>query len=302
MESKYSHLVKLNTSLLDSMEAKAAESLKSVPRVEGDFERNGILYCGKCRTPKRELIPFNGKQLLWATECRCVQQEMERQKREEEEKQRRLERLNRVKELKQNSLLDPKFSNATFKVFEENSYNSKNLQTAKRYCEKFVQLLAKNQGLLFYGDNGTGKSFTAACIANDIIERYQYSVIITTTANIADSSFAKSTEKYEWFMQLSREADLLVIDDFGAERNTEFVMERIFDFVDSRYKAAKPVIITTNLSLTEMINETDRRKKRIYDRIFEMCYPMEFKGPSWRQKISGKRINEINDLLGDNDG
>ena len=291
-----------NKSTIELFKRLAQESLEKCPRVEGDFERNGILYCGKCKMPKREILNTDGVDILWATECRCVQEENARREREEEEKRQREERLRRVKELKQNSLLDPKFRDATFSIFEENKYNAENLKLAKRYCEKFQQMLQKNQGLLFYGDNGTGKSFTAACIANEIIEKYEYSVIITPTSNIADSSFFKSTEKYEWFMSLSKTADLLVIDDLGAERSTDFAIERIFEYIDSRYKAAKPVIITTNLTLTEMIDEADRRKKRIYDRIFEMCYPMEFKGPSWRMKIAGKRMEEINGDLGKGNG
>ena len=47
-----------------------------------------------------------------------------------------------------------------------------------------------------------------------------------------------------------------------------------------------PIIITTNLSLSEMQNSTDTEQRRIYDRILERCYPIEFK-ENVRQKVIG---------------
>ena len=50
---------------------------------------------------------------------------------------------------------------------------------------------------------------------------------------------------------------LLVVDDLGVERNTEYAMEQIFIVIDSRYRSKKPLIVTTNLKLEEIKNPLD---------------------------------------------
>ena len=66
---------------------------------------------------------------------------------------------------------------------------------------------------------------------------------------------------------------LLVIDDFGMERGTEYVLEQIYNIIDSRYRSRKPLIVTTNLTLTELKNPQDTAHARIYDRLLELCTP-----------------------------
>ena len=68
--------------------------------------------------------------------------------------------------------------------------------------------------------------------------------------------------------------------------------------MDGRYRAGKPMILTTNLSLAQMQAATDVRYSRIYDRIFEICYPVEFKGKSWRRKEAANRFDEMTSFLG----
>lgn len=58
------------------------------------------------------------------------------------------------------------------------------------------------------------------------------------------------------------------------------------------------MLLTTNLTIDEMKREIDRRYSRIYDRIFEVCYPMQFAGPSWRKKAANQRFREMEALLG----
>ena len=57
------------------------------------------------------------------------------------------------------------------------------------------------------------------------------------------------------------------------------------------------MIVTSNLTHDEMLAESDSRYKRIYDRIFETCYPMQFTGPSWRKREAAKRYEEMEKLL-----
>ena len=67
--------------------------------------------------------------------------------------------------------------------------------------------------------------------------------------------------------------------------------------MDSRYRAKRPVILTTNLGIDERKETLDIRYSRIYDRIFEMCYPMQFKGQSWRKVEAAYRFDEMRKFL-----
>lgn len=82
-----------------------------------------------------------------------------------------------------------------------------------------------------------------------------------------------------------------------TERDTPYKMEQVFEVIDSRYGAKKPMIVTTNLSLQQMQNEPNIRQRRVYERIFEVCHPVEFNGPSWRWKAAENDYDEIEKLL-----
>ena len=64
---------------------------------------------------------------------------------------------------------------------------------------------------------------------------------------------------------------LLIIDDLGAERNTDYALEKVYNVIDSRARGRQAMILTTNLSFDEMMRNPDIRYRRIYDRIFETC-------------------------------
>ena len=92
-------------------------------------------------------------------------------------------------------------------------------------------------------------------------------------------------------------AKLVIFDDLGAERNTDYALEKIYNIIDSRYRRKLPMLLTTNLTIDEMKDEEDRRYSRIYDRIFETCYTMQFTGPSWRKKEASRRFTEMEKLF-----
>lgn len=64
---------------------------------------------------------------------------------------------------------------------------------------------------------------------------------------------------------------LLILDDLGIERNTEYSLENLFNVIDARYVSGKAMIITTNLNLEELKNQKQLSLKRIYDRVLERC-------------------------------
>ena len=153
----------------------------------------------------------------------------------------------------------------------------------------------ENIGLLFTGPVGTGKTFLASAIANALIER-EISVKMTNFAVILNDMMNLEINKNKYIANLN-EYRLLIIDDFGMERDTPFATEHIFNVIDSRYRANKPIILTTNLSATKLTAPSNLKEKRVYSRILEMAVPIVFSGENKRIVKMKEKVRKANTLL-----
>lgn len=258
---------------------------------DGDYYEDDILYCGKCHTNKEKKLQFAGQWVKVRCICKCEAAERERieKQKEYEEEMRRIERL------KVASLMDAKLQSATLKTFTKKQDNQKLYTIVKNYVENFDTFYKSNRGLLFWGTVGTGKSYAAACIANELLNR-RIPVVMTSFVKVLQV-IQDNTEKETEFVSRLCAARLLIIDDLGTERNTDYALEKVYNVIDSRYRTGKPLILTTNLNLQDMQMTQDIRYQRIYDRIFEMCHPVMVNGISWRIEQAKERFNETKRLL-----
>lgn len=255
-----------------------------------DYDKDGLKYCGKCNTPKSLVVKLLGKDTLVPTPCKCRQEKIEAEK----ERELRDEKREAIRKLKSLWLQDEKFKNAKFCNTQETKYNKRQLKIANRYVEAFDKMYEKNQGLLFYGGTGTGKSRLAYCICNELLEKY-HTVVATSIADILQN--AKYGKINEEMLDAIISAELVFFDDLGTERATDTAREIAYYVIDCRSRSNKPVIITTNLSLEEMKRVDDIKTKRVYERLLEICHPVEFTGPSYRMKIALERNDEIVKML-----
>ena len=135
----------------------------------------------------------------------------------------------------------------------------------------------------------------AGCIANALMEK-EVAVYMTNFARIMNELNSAFAGRNEVVDRLCR-YPLLVIDDFGMERGTEYALEQIYNIIDSRYRSRKPLIVTTNLTLTELKKPQDTAHARIYDRLLELCTPIACTGPSMRKNIGQAKLNLLKTLL-----
>ena len=180
-------------------------------------------------------------------------------------------------------------------TFENDHGQNPQMHLAQRYVDYWPEMRGKNVGLLLWGGVGTGKSFMAGCIANALMEQ-EVAVCMTNFARIMNelnNAFAGRNEVVDRLCGYP----LLVIDDFGMERGTEYALEQIYNIIDSRYRSRKPLIVTTNLTLTELKNPQDTAHARIYDRLLELCTPIACTGPSMRKDIGQAKLNLLKTLL-----
>lgn len=218
------------------------------------------------------------------------EKELEREEYERQQMERQLQ----VKRLRNMGFPEADMQSWTFAA-DDNS-NPKISKIAMNYVENFAEMKKRGKGLLFYGTVGTGKTFTAACIVNSLIDR-GIPCLMTNFARLVNTISGMYDGKQQYIDGLNK-FDLLVIDDLASERDTEYMNEIVQNIIDSRYRAGLPTIVTTNLSSAELNNPTDVRRQRTYSRLLEMTIPIEVKGADRRREKLKHDYNELNDLLG----
>lgn len=262
-----------------------------VEAAEGDFvDDEGYLCCGVCKKHKefRRQFDFMVRPFVVPCLCDCGKAELARQEQEAQLKRER----ERVQELFSFSLVDERFRESTFDNLIETHDNSKGIRIAKNYVEHFDDMYRLGKGLILYGPTGTGKTFLADCVANALMEK---GVPVLVTSIIALTR--GMGEHLPSVLEKMSNARLLVLDDFGAERFTDFKSEQIFDVIDTRYSSKKPMIITTNYPLSELKKAENIRQQRVNERILEVCHPVKMDGESWRKKTARDQYDSIVALL-----
>lgn len=168
---------------LDLQKVLPAEAFETEQN-EGDYiGKDGLLYCGVCRTKKQTRLPASdftgGREIIVPCICKC---KVEENKRKEEEEKKRQE-MQRLERLKASSLMDAKLKAARLDGYQVDGDNQKIYNLAGNYVKRFDEMYEKRQGLLFWGTVGTGKSYTAACIANELLNQ-MIPVVMTSFVKI----------------------------------------------------------------------------------------------------------------------
>ena len=274
---------------------KMVDAVEAANAAPDDYinSADGLKYCGKCHTPKEayfaEKHRFNGID-RHPTDCKCAAEERERR----EAEMREFNRINHINLLRSEAFSD--IPAAAWR-FDNAPVMTKQLIKAKEYAEKWDDFSREGIGLLLFGNVGTGKSYAAGCIANALIDR-MISVLyvdMTDVVNRMQGNFGTDRDHY---MKSLMRPDLLILDDLGAERNTSFGKERVFDVVDKRLLSGKPMIVTTNIPLSVMKQAADLDDRRIFDRILEVCVPIMFDGDSFRKSTAADNLKKAARLLG----
>ena len=250
---------------------------------------DGLLYCGKCHTPKQfrmTVPPMEGRMLPCS--CQCEQERLDREPAEQEAQRRR----QAVADLKHKGFTDPAMREWTF---ANDSGKCPQMKHARFYVEHWEQMKMENIGYLLWGGVGTGKSYFAGCIANALMEQ-EIPVRMTNFALILNDLTASFEGRNEYIARLCR-APLLILDDFGMERGTEYGLEQVYNVIDSRYRSRRPLIVTTNLSLQDLQHPQDTAHARIYDRLLEMCAPIRFSGENFRKTTAQDKLTRLKNLM-----
>ena len=258
-------------------------------KVTADYlDEEGCLHCGICGKRKQMKVSLMGFEHVVSCLCECevkARQELD-EKMQWEEAQRQLYQRKSVG-LRERRFWEWKFEN-------DNGSNQKIL-IARQYVENWADMKRKNVGLLLMGPVGTGKSFFAGCIANALLEQGER-VMMTNFSRILNEITSYQADKNQIIQNLV-DYPLLIIDDLGIERNSEFALEQVYNVIDSRYCKMLPLIVTTNLGLNEMKStDLDTAHQRIYSMVMWKYGKLVPYVPAEVEKTNMYICNEIENM------
>lgn len=273
------------------IEGLAERTKEAIAVTESDYrDEDGFLVCGNCHTRKEIEVEFPWGKIRPYCLCKCEKERQDREKAKEEEQKRK----ERIQRLRTNAFPDGTLADCTFD--RASDPNNKLILAMQRYVENFKKFHAEGKGILLYGAVGTGKTFLAACTANAIIDK-GIPTLMTSVSYIANKLMGMFEGKNEYIESLNN-YPLLVLDDLGAERNTEYMNEVVYTIINARYKARLPLIVTTNLTTEQLKAPTDVTMARTYSRVLEMCFPIKVEGVDIRREKARAEYKTMSDILG----
>ena len=258
------------------------------------IDKNNFIECEYCKNKLyRKTIEWElyGTKRIIALDyerCECNdaqiywnEYDLKKLRMQEEEKKLEImqEFSKRAERIIKNSKMSKRNLSYEFDNFAPNTSNKKVLDNLKNYSEKLVNGIEK-KGLILVGNNGVGKTHLACSIANKLIENGMpviYGTLINLLAELKNSYDIDNNISEMEIIKLYENVDLLIIDDLGKEKPSEWALEKLFTIINSRYENNLPVIITTNYNQNSIIErlsingEIDTAKS-IISRLYEMCY------------------------------
>ena len=266
-------------------------------------------FCGK-------ELPFEGiywkdtHKIEWSKKpmnCDCIgfQKEASRIRLEKIKAFELREKLACIKRIKNDSGLCKREFDRSFSNFIENDANHDAKEKAYQYASNFTKKImnfnkpqtpTEKFSLYIYGNVGLGKTHLASAVANYLINE-EVKVVFTSisdllqkirqTFNSSDSDYIFESEVTEKYIS----CDLLIIDDFGKDKSTDWSVSKVFEIINKRYENYNPMIITSNYSLGNLEKRLTPSNtfdcisaQAVVDRLYEMCYEICLSGDSFRKK------------------
>ncbi len=197
-------------------------------------------------------------------------------------------KIQRINAIYARSGIDKKYR---WRFFDSYNSNHKLAADAKNAAYDIVKKFPNvGKGLYLWGNPGTGKTLLSSIILTELIIRHaiegRFVKISRTFFNRLRATFNESSETYGDAGKIEREfqdVDILVVDDFGVQRDSAWEAETLYNLVDARYEAEKFTIFTSNSNPVKTLK--DLSEGRILSRIREMCAIIEISGPDFREKL-----------------
>ncbi len=203
------------------------------------------------------------------------------------EQQREFRRMMRIR----HSQIPSHFLQKTLANFETRGSDSRKqmVQMAREYIKTFGNAGEPRPGAIFHGGTGSGKTHFLCAILMELMER-RHDVLFYGVPDLFKDirgTFDKQADMDEdQLLEQVANVEVLALDDLGAEKTSDWVLDRLYWIVNERYCNVRPTLITTNHDWPDDLEKAVG--KRITSRLAEMCRVIgPFPAEDWRMKSAG---------------
>jgi DNA replication protein DnaC len=159
------------------------------------------------------------------------------------------------------------------------------VNAVREFADAIDDRLAEGRGLWLMGDVGTGKTTLAMIVSKAAVEAGHTVAIYSLPrllARIRRTYDAETGEdSYLEFFERLTSVDLLHIDDLGAQKSSDWVLEQLYAIVDERYESERSMVVTSNLGYDEL---SEQIGPRVVSRLTEMCQELPLYGEDLRDR------------------
>jgi DNA replication protein DnaC len=213
--------------------------------------------CPNCSRPLFEgTIHFWGTSTVYKITCQCeVDKRKEQEKLDKQAQHRRY-----IADLHHRSGLPRKWENIALESFEPRKGAERSYKACCNYSENFQSLQNRGIGMYLFGTSGSGKTRLAASIANKLLDKG----VPVKWWNVTNLYFAiqgtfNGNGSSQEILDNCTRAGLLILDDIGAEKPSEWTMSTMYEILNTRIDDMLPTIITSNLKFEELSKVADPR-------------------------------------------
>lgn len=248
----------------------AKDNSEEAPLLKKPVKTESLGQCEKCKGNIKRITFEDGTTNETGCKCESI--------RWANEKQRKIN----AEVFEKGSIIYGDYKNKTFDEYKaESEMQVKALKAAGHYGRHFGDHLKNGQNVMFQGSYGTGKTHLAAAIRKSVADQ-NYKVLFMSLPDYIDKlkqEFKDHNQRHP-ISKMAQDADLLILDDVGANRMTDFEVSELFKIVDAR--RGKCTVYTTNYSSKDFMKSMEIH--RIFSRMMERTKVVVLNGDDYRMK------------------
>ncbi|MBE7412500.1 MAG: ATP-binding protein [Leptospiraceae bacterium] len=207
--------------------------------------------------------------------------------------------LNRLEELMQKSNIPARYRYKFLSDIDLSDKNNLTLFAAHDWANSLILHLndfeyweknnQEKKGMYLWGGTGSGKTLLACVILNELIFRYgvecRYVKINMDFLDALKDTYQRDSEfhgKERSILLDFTQVEVLVLDDFGVQKDTEWALSKLYDLIDARYEEEKLTLLTSNSSISDW---KEKGFGRIYSRLYEMTRELHLDCQDYRLRF-----------------